>query len=59
MSNIKYSIILFVILVYLLYNHKPELFNNQYTNIKIYINYFIINISYYLVLIILKIFKKI
>ena len=54
MSNIKYSIILFVILVYLLYNHKPDLFNNpihQYQNpiliilLSIFSYYIVLNYS--------------
>ena len=51
MSNIKNLIILFVILVYLLYNHKPDLFNNpihQYQNPILIILLSIF--SYYIVL---------
>ena len=55
MSNIKYSIILFIILVYLIYNHKPDLFNNpihKYQNPIIIILLAIF--SYYLVLMYFK-----
>ena len=51
MSNIKYSIILFVIKVYLLYNHKPELFNNPIHKYQNPILIILLSIlSYYLIL---------
>ena len=52
MSNIKYSIILFIILVYLIYNHNPKLFKNpihKYQNPIIVILLAIL--SYYLILV--------
>ena len=51
MSNIKYSILLFLLIIYLLYHHKPELFDDSLNK---HLPYLTITVSafasYYLVL---------
>jgi len=51
MSNIKYSVILFIILVYMLYNHKPKLFDNpQYKYQPPIIIFLLAIFSYYIIM---------
>ena len=55
MDNIKYSIILFLFSVYILYNHKPELFDNTFHNyIPPITIFFLALFSYYVILLLKK-----